>query len=166
MCLLLILSFLFRAVGSEVLTAVVMKSSIFWDTTPCSPLKANWRFGATCRLHLQGRKISRAKRPAWNRSADFQQTTRRYIPEDITLPFMSVYSLSWRFQTRLLNFRWLDNSEWWARPTSSNLSICLKGLGITTKALSPNTPRLCQDTNRTSPEYKGEGVPRLNRLYR
>jgi hypothetical protein len=26
-------------VGSDVLTAVVMKSTIFWDTTPCSPLK-------------------------------------------------------------------------------------------------------------------------------
>jgi hypothetical protein len=28
-------------VGSEVLTAVVMKSSIFWNITPCSPLKVN-----------------------------------------------------------------------------------------------------------------------------
>jgi hypothetical protein len=26
-------------VGSEVLTAVVMKSPTFWDITPCSPLK-------------------------------------------------------------------------------------------------------------------------------
>jgi hypothetical protein len=37
-----------------------MKSSIFWDITPCSPLKVNWRFGGTCRLHPQGRIISRA----------------------------------------------------------------------------------------------------------
>jgi hypothetical protein len=28
-------------VGFEVLTAVVMKSPIFWDITPCSPLKVN-----------------------------------------------------------------------------------------------------------------------------
>jgi hypothetical protein len=27
-------------VGFEVLTAVVMKGSIFWDITPCSPLKS------------------------------------------------------------------------------------------------------------------------------
>jgi hypothetical protein len=27
-----------KVVGSEVLTAVVMKSTIFWDITPCSPL--------------------------------------------------------------------------------------------------------------------------------
>jgi hypothetical protein len=26
--------------GFEVLTAVVMRSSVFWDITPCSPLKA------------------------------------------------------------------------------------------------------------------------------
>jgi hypothetical protein len=27
--------------------AVVMKSSLFWDITPCSPLKDNGRFGGT-----------------------------------------------------------------------------------------------------------------------
>jgi hypothetical protein len=35
------------------LTAVVTKSSIFWDITPCSPLKINLRFGRICRLSLQ-----------------------------------------------------------------------------------------------------------------
>jgi hypothetical protein len=45
----------------EVLTAVVMKSSVFWDITPCIPLKFNQRFGGTCRLHLQGRSISRTR---------------------------------------------------------------------------------------------------------
>jgi hypothetical protein len=41
-------------VGFEVLTAVVMKNSIFWDITPCSePLKV-----------------------------DFQRIIRRFIPED------------------------------------------------------------------------------------
>jgi ferredoxin-thioredoxin reductase catalytic subunit len=39
---------------------VVMKSSIFWDITPCSLLKINRRFGGTC-LHLQGRRISHAR---------------------------------------------------------------------------------------------------------
>jgi hypothetical protein len=37
-------SILLNLVGFEVLTAVVMKSTIFWDITPCSPLKVNWRF--------------------------------------------------------------------------------------------------------------------------
>jgi hypothetical protein len=31
----------------NVLTAVVMKSTVFWDMTPCSPLKVNRRFGGT-----------------------------------------------------------------------------------------------------------------------
>jgi hypothetical protein len=48
-------------VGFEVLTAVVMKNTIFMDITPCSPLKVNRRFGGTYRLHLQGRRISRAR---------------------------------------------------------------------------------------------------------
>jgi hypothetical protein len=38
----------------EVLTAVVMKSAMFWDMTPCSPLKVNQRFGETNRLQRQG----------------------------------------------------------------------------------------------------------------
>jgi hypothetical protein len=45
----------------EVLTAVVMKSSIFWDITPCSPLNVNNCFGGTCRLNLQGRRKSQVK---------------------------------------------------------------------------------------------------------
>jgi hypothetical protein len=44
----------------EVSTAVVIKSSIFWDMMLCSPLKVNRRFGGTCR-HLLGQRISRAR---------------------------------------------------------------------------------------------------------
>jgi hypothetical protein len=43
--------------GSEVLIAVVMKSVIFWDITPCSPLKDDRYFGGTYRRHLQDRRI-------------------------------------------------------------------------------------------------------------
>jgi hypothetical protein len=39
-------------VGFEVFTAVVMKSIIFWDMTPCSPVSFHRRFGGTYRLHL------------------------------------------------------------------------------------------------------------------
>jgi hypothetical protein len=34
----------------EVLSAVVMKSSVFWDITPCSPLKVNQHLRGTCQL--------------------------------------------------------------------------------------------------------------------
>jgi hypothetical protein len=37
-------------VGFEVSTAVVKKSCIFWDITPCHPLKANRCFGGTHHL--------------------------------------------------------------------------------------------------------------------
>jgi hypothetical protein len=43
----------FSVVGFDVFTAVIMKSSVFWDITLCSPLKVNRRFGETYRLHLQ-----------------------------------------------------------------------------------------------------------------
>jgi hypothetical protein len=39
-------------VGFEVFRAVVMKNTIFWDMTPCSPLSCAQRFGGTYRLHL------------------------------------------------------------------------------------------------------------------
>jgi hypothetical protein len=54
--------------GFAVLTALVIKSCIFWDITPCSPLKVNLRFGVTCRLHLQGQRISRARNQCESRA--------------------------------------------------------------------------------------------------
>jgi hypothetical protein len=44
-------------VGFDVVTAMVMKITIFPDITPCSPLKVNRRFGGTYCLHLQGQII-------------------------------------------------------------------------------------------------------------
>jgi hypothetical protein len=37
------------------------KSTIFWDIIPCGPLKVNWCFRGTYRLHLQGQRISQAR---------------------------------------------------------------------------------------------------------
>jgi hypothetical protein len=47
----------------QVITAVVMKSTVFRDITPCNPLKTNRRFRETYRLHLQSR-ISRVGLPS------------------------------------------------------------------------------------------------------
>jgi hypothetical protein len=87
----------------------ILKSSIFWDITPCSPLKVNRRFGGTRTLHFQGRRISQTSKSLlatcfhagffwlilrpwrWGAtcssetSVDFQRATRRYIPEYISL---------------------------------------------------------------------------------
>jgi hypothetical protein len=74
-----------------------MKSVIFWDITPCSPLNVNRCFGGTYDLHLQGLTISPARYQRESRqqaeptlkmetiyssktSVDFQWTIQRYIP--------------------------------------------------------------------------------------
>jgi uncharacterized protein YfaT (DUF1175 family) len=41
-------------VGFEVLTAVAMNSSVFWDITSYRPVKVNGCFGGIYRLHFQG----------------------------------------------------------------------------------------------------------------
>jgi hypothetical protein len=69
----------YRLVGFEVLTAVIMKNTSFWDTTPCSPLKVSRRFGRKYPLHLQGRSISQetSVRAGGKQSPDYSLT-----PED------------------------------------------------------------------------------------
>jgi hypothetical protein len=54
--------YLFYA-GIEVLAAVAIKSSVLRDMMPCSPLNINRRFGGTCHLPLQGRRIIQARNP-------------------------------------------------------------------------------------------------------
>jgi hypothetical protein len=39
----------------------MFEESIFWDITPSSPLKVNWRFGGTCCFQLYVRRIWQAK---------------------------------------------------------------------------------------------------------
>jgi hypothetical protein len=74
-----------------------MKSPFFWDTTPCSPLSVNRRFGGTYGLHIHFRKDGKLLR--WflaqlifsnmkmeavcssETSVDTQRATWRYIPE-------------------------------------------------------------------------------------
>jgi hypothetical protein len=40
---------------------ILMKNSIFWDTTPHNSLRVNRRFGGICRLHIQGRKTRQTR---------------------------------------------------------------------------------------------------------
>jgi hypothetical protein len=59
-----------------------MKFRVFWDVAPCSHVEVDRRFrGAYC-LHHQGDELFiRTSEP----SANFNVTTRRYIPEDSKL---------------------------------------------------------------------------------
>jgi hypothetical protein len=62
----------------EVLAAVVMKSSVFWDATLCSTLKINQCFRGTCRLHLQGQRTNQHEAGSRRSSADLDL----FDPED------------------------------------------------------------------------------------
>jgi hypothetical protein len=72
-------------VGFEVLTAVVMKSSVFWDIIPIVCSKSA-DVSEKRRPHLQGQRISQAT------SVDFQRTTRRYISEGRTSQWSALFS--------------------------------------------------------------------------
>jgi hypothetical protein len=61
----------------------IFHGSIFWDITSCSPLKANRRFGRTCRLHLHGE--SRWQVPLWGGYSSL----RSMIQEALDLPSAS-----------------------------------------------------------------------------
>jgi hypothetical protein len=73
----------------EVLTAVVMKSSVFWDITPRSPLKVNRRFGEAYRLHIQ--------------SSACHLISRWFLARLILLP--------WRWRRHVPPKRWLTFNE-------------------------------------------------------
>jgi hypothetical protein len=51
MCCMCLLSNCPVSVGFVILTAVVMKSSVFWDIAPCGPFRVIPRFGGTCPFH-------------------------------------------------------------------------------------------------------------------
>jgi hypothetical protein len=88
--------------GFEVFTAVVMRSTIFWDITPCSPLSVNRRFGGAYCLHLQGRRNKFSKKPAIKQVASLRLTLNRLhgvISQKVILfkqsLFQSVVSNPW-----------------------------------------------------------------------
>jgi hypothetical protein len=58
----------------EILTAVTMKSTVFWVVTSCSSIELDLR--GTCRLHLQGRRVNPAR--------NYRKQTASYL--NISLP--------------------------------------------------------------------------------
>jgi hypothetical protein len=92
-----------ESVGFEVLTAVIMKNSVSWDMTPCSPanqvmfrsnislsskLKSKlYLLLASCLLHD---RFSLALKMdaicSFETLVDFHRTTQSYIPEDNCVP--------------------------------------------------------------------------------
>jgi hypothetical protein len=83
---------LMKVVGPEVLTAAVMKSSIFWDITPHCPLKDYKRaeiclphsFTLVCCLEYSSTMKMKLTYSS-EMSVDFQRTARSYITKTRTL---------------------------------------------------------------------------------
>jgi hypothetical protein len=61
----------------------------------CSPLKVNWHFGGTSRLHLQGRRISQARTQHENR----RQAEQLCLPPTFTLVSCLSYSSTLKMET-------------------------------------------------------------------
>jgi hypothetical protein len=78
-------------VGIDVLTAVVMKSTVFWDITPCR----RWMSidVSEGHLHLQSRKNTFSKKPAWKLDLFFR-FTHKSKSKSVTTDGQSVSS-SW-----------------------------------------------------------------------
>jgi hypothetical protein len=67
-------------VGFEVPTAVVMNGSVFYSVTPCGPSRKNMSPPSSSLAYSSTLKMKAAC--SSETSVDFQQTTRRYIPEE------------------------------------------------------------------------------------
>jgi hypothetical protein len=61
------------SLGFEVLRAVLINSSIFWDIKPCSLLKVYWRFGGTHNLYLHSRRVNQARN-------QHEESTKQFEP--------------------------------------------------------------------------------------
>jgi hypothetical protein len=84
---------------------MVMKSTIFWDVTPCSPLKVNRRYGGRYGLHFQGRKISQQETnvKAGGKPEDGGDMFHRNVGR-LSTDYMALHPRRWNsFLTILLN---------------------------------------------------------------
>jgi hypothetical protein len=78
-------------------TDTLLKSSVFWDVTPCSPLKVNHRFGRICRLQPRGRRVIQ--------TISLLPASPRFIASLILLPWR------WRCDMFLWKVGWLSTLE-------------------------------------------------------
>jgi hypothetical protein len=81
--------------------------SILWNIMLCSPLKVSRRFGETCRLHLQRRKIEEwNRRWAWSTS----HTKHRYRLRNRTC--LHILKKEFRSQNQISNSFHIHSNDW------------------------------------------------------
>jgi hypothetical protein len=73
--------------GFQILIAVFINTSIFWDITPCDPLKVNRRFGRTYGIHIQGQRLNQARnqRGADSKQPDLEYQKYALIPQNVSI---------------------------------------------------------------------------------
>jgi hypothetical protein len=96
----------FSFVESEVLKAVIMKGSVFWDITPCRGLNVSRLFGGTCRHYLHaGSADMFLRNVGWHSMHHTALYPRRYNPSRWPL-FLSVLLYMQCDSTLLSGFPW------------------------------------------------------------
>jgi hypothetical protein len=89
----------------EILTAVTMKNTVFWDATPCNLIEVYRRFVGTYCLHLQGRGISRARKQASSARITVRPWRWRHVPEDSILNIVYFFQNSFQMPRRKFWYR-------------------------------------------------------------
>jgi hypothetical protein len=79
-----------NSVKFQVVTAVSMMMTVFWDVAPCCFAEVYRRFRGPCCLHHQGDEsgviaLMMVAASTSETSVNFYQTTRRNIPQDSNL---------------------------------------------------------------------------------
>jgi hypothetical protein len=102
-----------------------MKCTIFWDRTPCSPLKVNRRFEGTYRLHCQGWGISRARYQCESKwQAGLRPWRwRRYVPPKRRLTFNGLHGVTSQKIVSSAIVLFLCAYIWWTAVTPLSLKI-------------------------------------------
>jgi hypothetical protein len=100
-----------------------MKISIFWNITPCNPLKVNLSFGGTFHLHLQGRCF--LLHVGFLFGLFFDLRWRRYVPLKRLLTFNGLHGVI--FQKTALFTEYIFPSKSWQNDSANikNPQICV-----------------------------------------
>jgi hypothetical protein len=122
-----------------VCTVTILKIYIFWDIMPCTPLKVNWRFGGTCCLHLQARRVSRESNQcnAGNKQSNqlaeilVYIANRRAMQDNKQVPIDSPIGQNEPIgvQEQLASSYWLSHTTKWTNRRKDQDNQCGPGKG-------------------------------------
>jgi hypothetical protein len=110
----------------------IIYNKLIWDITPCGPLKPNRRFGGTCRLHLQGRKISWARNQRegrWKAEIFRHWRWRQHVPPKCRLTFNRLHGVISQKTDLFITKSYLSQKSWsvdFNKPKSTKFILLYK----------------------------------------